>query len=81
MTLPRKEEKGSLEIVSRGDGFAIVAEKQYANELAALLLQYGVSCERRPDVRPGADELRFLAGTDRAQVQQVLDGYKNAKGS
>jgi hypothetical protein len=81
MTLPKKEEKGYLEIVSRDEGFAIVADRQHASELAALFLQHGISCERREDVRPGEDELRFPGSMDRAQVQQVLDGYKNAKGS
>jgi hypothetical protein len=81
MTLPKKEEKGYLQIVSREEGLAIVADKQHAAALAGLFLQYGISCERREDVRPGEDELRFPAGMDREQVQQVLDGYKNAKGS
>jgi hypothetical protein len=81
MTLPKKEEKGHLEIVTRDKGLAIIAGKQHAAELAALFLQYGISCERQQDVVPGEDELRFPAGMDRAQVQQVLDGYKQAKGS
>lgn len=81
MTLPKKEEKGSLEIDSHGEGFAIVADKKHASELAALFLQYGISCEQRENVRPGQDELHFPRGMDRAQVQQVLDGYKQAKGS
>jgi hypothetical protein len=81
MTLPKKAEKGYLEIAPREEGFAIVAEKQHATELAALFLQYGISCERRHDVRPGEDELRFPAGTQRPEVQRVLDGYKTAKGS
>jgi hypothetical protein len=79
MTLPKKDEKGYLEIVTRDDGFAIVADKQHASELAALFLQYGSSCERREG--PAEDELRFPAGMDRAQVQEILDGYKTAKGS
>jgi hypothetical protein len=32
MTLPKKEEKGYLEIVARDDGFAVVADKQHASE-------------------------------------------------
>jgi len=79
MTLPKKDEKGYLEIARRDGGFAIVADKQHAGELAALFLQYGVSCERREG--PAEDELRFPAGMDLAQVQQILDGYKTAKGS
>jgi hypothetical protein len=81
MTLPKKEEKSYLEIVSRDEGLVIVAAKQHANELAALFLQYGISCQRQQDVQPGEDELRFPTGMDRSQVQQVLDAYKEAKGS
>jgi hypothetical protein len=81
MSLPKKEEKSYLEIMPRERGFAILAEKQYASELAALFLQYGISCERRQDLWPGEDELCFLPGTNQAEVQQVLDGYKSAKGS
>jgi len=80
MTLPKKEEKSYLEIMPRAEGFAIIADQQYAGELAALFLQYGISCERR-QVTPAADELRFLAGTNRDEVQLILDGYKSAKGS
>ncbi len=47
MTLPKKEEKGHLEIVARNECLVIVARKQYAAELAALFLQYGISCERQ----------------------------------
>jgi hypothetical protein len=79
MTLPKKEEKGYLEIAARADGFAIVADKQHASELAALFLQYGVPCERREG--PAEDEMRFPAGMDPAQVQQILGAYKTAKGS
>jgi hypothetical protein len=81
MTLPKKDAKEYLEIVSRDEGLAIVASKQHAGELAALFLQYGMSCERREDIRPGEDELRFPAGMEQAQVQRVVDGYRDAMGS
>jgi len=80
MTLPKKEEKSYLEVVPRTEGFAIIADKQCASELAVLFLQYGISCERR-QVTPGADELLFLAATNKAEVQRILDGYKSPKGS
>jgi hypothetical protein len=81
MTLPKKEEKGYLEIVVRDEGLAVVCNKQHAAELAALFLQYGISCERRENVRGGEDELHFPRDMDRVQLQQVLDGYKQAAGS
>ena len=62
-------------------GFVIVADSRHASELAALFLQYGISCERRNNAHSSDDELHFPGGMDRTQVQQVLDGYKQAKGS
>jgi hypothetical protein len=81
VTLPKKEEKGYLEIVSGDEGFCIVADSRHAGELAALFLQYGISCERRHNTLSGDEELRFPGDMDRTQVQQVLEGYKQAKGS
>jgi len=80
MTLPKKEEKAYLEIHNSGKGFAIVAKKEDAGALAALFVQYGISCERKPQ---GADEItfQFPSGLERTQVEKVLEGYKTAKGS
>jgi hypothetical protein len=81
MALPKKEAKTYLEIQPRGEGFVIVADKQDASALAALFLQYGISCEWRRNGQPDEEELRFLTGTNQAEVQQILDGYISAKGS
>jgi hypothetical protein len=81
MTLPKKEEKGYLELVSCDEGFCIIAASRHASELAVIFFKYGISCERRNNAHSGDDELHFPGGMDRTQVQQVLDGYKQAKGS
>ncbi len=81
MSLPKKAEKEYLAVERSERGDFIVARKQDADALAALFLQYGMSCEREPDLRPGEDTLRFPVGMDRGQVERLLDGYKRAKGS
>jgi hypothetical protein len=47
MTLPKKEEKGYLEIQDSKKGLVIAATKEDADALAALFLQYGITCERK----------------------------------
>jgi hypothetical protein len=81
MTLPKKEEKAYLGIQDFGKGFAIVAKKEDAGALAALFVQYGISCQRKP--AEGKDEVtfQFPEGMERSQVESVLEGYKTAKGS
>src|SRR5439155_21023757 len=81
MTLPKKEEKGYLEIQDAGKGFVIVARKEDAVALAALFVQYGISCQRK-EAKAGAEvTFQFSEGMERAQVESVLTGYKTAKGS
>jgi hypothetical protein len=79
MTLPGKNEKGYLEITDWGDGFAIHASKQHAEELEPLFQQHGISCRR--DVGPESDTLVFDVLADREKVRDVLAGYEQAKGS
>jgi hypothetical protein len=81
MSLPKKEAKSYLEIEPIEGGFAIFAKKQDADALAALFLQYGISCHRQPDVRPGEDALQFVEGVQQSQVEAVLNGYRTPKGS
>jgi hypothetical protein len=81
MTLPRKADKGYLKVTPAEGGFAVVAEKEHAAELQPLFEQRGIPCQRRQDVRPGVDALLFGVQVDAAQVREVLEGYKAAKGS
>jgi hypothetical protein len=79
MSLPKKEEKGYLEIQESEKGFVIVARNGDAGALAALFVQHGISCNRAP----GTDEVafHFTEGVPRTDVESVLEGYKTAKGS
>jgi hypothetical protein len=79
MTLPKKEEKGYLEIQDTGKGLAIVANKEDAGALAALFVQHGISSERKQT--KGKVTFQFPKGLKRAEIESVLEGYKTAKGS
>jgi hypothetical protein len=82
MSLPEHAEKEYLAISpAEGEGFLILARKQHADELAALFAQRGQSCRRQPGARPGHDALLFGPGADRAAAEEVLNGYKRARGS
>jgi hypothetical protein len=81
MTLPKKEEKRYLEIKESRKGLVLVARKEDAGALAALFLQYGISCERKQTKGTTEVTFQFPKGMERAQVESVLEGYKTAKGS
>jgi len=82
MTLPKKADKGYLALTRDGlDGFAIVAEKAHAAELVPLFAQHGIACRLQTDLVAGHDTLHFGAEMDIGRVEEVLDGYKEAKGS
>jgi hypothetical protein len=82
MTLPKKADKEYLVLTHNGDnGFAIVAEKEHAAELTPLFAQHGICCRREADVVDGHDTLHFDSRLDREQINEVLEGYKGAKGS
>jgi len=79
MTLPKKEEKSYLEIQETSKGFILTARKEDAGALAALFLQYGISCDRK--AAKGKVTFQFPKAIQRAQIESVLEGYKTAKGS
>ena len=82
MTLPKGDEKTYLEITPvQAGGFTIQAEGQHATELQALFRQHGIPYQFHPDVPAGKGELVFSREADMAQVQEVLDAYKEPKGS
>ena len=81
MSLPTRNDKDYLEITGMGTGFAIVAQKQHASELAAIFRQRGLPCKLQADVRPGEDVLRFDEKADRATAMEILESYKQEKGS
>jgi hypothetical protein len=79
MTLPKKEEKGYLEIQDSKKGLVIAAKKEDADALAALFLQYGMTCERKQLEGKSEVTFQFPEGMERAQVEAVLEGYKTAR--
>jgi hypothetical protein len=81
MTLPKGDEKTYLEVTPVEGGFVIHAEGQHAAELQPLFKQHGINCELHPDPGAGKDDIVFTQAVDVAQVKDVLDAYKNVKGS
>jgi hypothetical protein len=82
MSLPKGDEKAYLEVTPvQGGGFTIEAEGPHAGELQALFRQHGIACTLHPDATAGKDELTFTREVEAAQLQEILDGYKTAKGS
>jgi hypothetical protein len=81
MPAPGENDKSYLEIVAWGRGLAIRAAPRHAAELVPLLTQYGISCRQEPDSQAGQETLVFAEGADRDKVQEILDGYQQAKGS
>jgi hypothetical protein len=81
MSLPKGDEKTYLEIAPTEGGFTIHAEGQHAGELQALFEQHGINCRLHPNTHAGASDLVFSREADVAQVKEILDAYKNPKGS
>jgi hypothetical protein len=81
MTLPKGDEKAYLEITPTEGGFTIHAEGQHAAELQPLFKQHGINCELHPQAVAGKDDIVFTREVDVAQVKEVLDAYKDVKGS
>ena len=81
MTLPTGREKSYLEISPAEGGFTIEAERQHAAELRALFQQHGITCQLHPEARPGRDELVFTWEVKVSEVREILEAYKNPKGS
>jgi hypothetical protein len=82
MTLPKKADKEYLVPTRAGDdGIVIVAEKEHAAELIPLFAQHSILVRREAGVVDGHDTLHFNPSTDLDRINEVLDGYKGAKGS
>jgi hypothetical protein len=81
MTLPSGDEKTYLEVTPTEGGFTIHAEGQHAGELRALFEQHGINCRLQPTLPAAASDLVFSREADVAQAKEILEAYKNAKGS
>jgi len=80
MVLPKKDEKAYLEVTDRPGGFAIVGHKEHIDELGPLFKQNGLD-SRWEAVSAETASLVFDTEADRDKVTQILEEYKNAKGS
>ena len=81
MSLPKKEEKGYLEIAGSGRSLTLVARKDHAVELVPLFTQHGLEVRDDGDVSAEEKRLVFANNADRGKAKEILDAYKNAKGS
>jgi hypothetical protein len=81
MSLPTGQEKTYLEVTPTEGGFVIHAEGQHVAELQALFQQHGINCQLHPDQPTAESDLVFSRETDAEQVKEILDSYKNPKGS
>jgi len=63
------------------DGFHILATKEDAAVLTVVFQQRGFACTRQTDVKLDHDALVFAGDVDKTGVQDILDGFKEAKGS
>ena len=81
MSLPTGDEKSYLEVTPGEGGFTIQAEGQHAAELQALFGQHGIACQLHPEASPGKDELAFTWEVKVSEVKEILEAYKNPKGS
>jgi hypothetical protein len=81
MTLPKKEEKGYLQVECSERGSSIAGQSEHIYELAAIFRQRGIPCWREPSTQAGQEALRFNPDADVAAIQVVLEAYASAKGS
>jgi len=81
MTLPKKDEKGYLQVQRAADRPSIVGQSQHIAELAALFEQHGIGCRRVPATPGTEDMLLFDPDADMAALKGILEAYQSAKGS
>jgi hypothetical protein len=81
MSLPKGDEKAYLDIVPTEGGFTIQAEGQHAGELQALFRQHGINCRLHPELPAPRSDLVFSREADVSQAREILEAYKNPKGS
>jgi hypothetical protein len=81
MSLPKKAEKGYLQVSHSADGLSVAGLPEHVQELEPLFTQHGLPCQRGQATPDGLETLRFEPGADAAKVAEVLEAYKAAKGS
>lgn len=81
MSLPKKAEKGYLQVDRAADGLSVAGLPEHVEDLEALFKQHGLPCRRGPATADGMEALQFGPEADAAKVTEVLEAYKTAKGS
>jgi hypothetical protein len=81
MSLPDRNQREYLKIMPAKDGFQILATKEDAAVLTVVFQQRGFPCTRQTDMQLDHDALLFAGHVDKTGVQEILDGFKGAKGS
>ena len=75
MSLAKRNERSYLEINDEADGFLIAVKPEHVTELSALMTQHGMAHVL------GRDWLFFAADSNKVRVAEILESYKNARGS
>jgi hypothetical protein len=75
MSLAKRNERSYLEINDEADGFLIAVKPEHVTELSALMTQHGMAHVL------GRDCLFFAADSNKVRVAEILESYKNARGS
>ncbi len=81
MSLPKKAEKGYLQVNRSAGGLSIAGLPEHVQDLESLFTQRGFPCRRGQTTPDGMETLLFEPATDAARVGEVLEEYKTAKGS
>ena len=81
MTLPKKAEKGDLQVQSFEGRPIIVGQREHVAELVALFGQHGIG-GRSASATPATQEiLVFDLDADVVAIEEILQSYQNARGS
>jgi hypothetical protein len=81
MTLPKKTEKGYLQVQRFEGRPSIVGQGEHVAELAALFEQHGICCKRAPAPLAVEEMLLFDPDADVAAIEEILQSYQSARGS
>jgi hypothetical protein len=81
MTLPKKAEKGYLQVQRLEGRPSIVGQSEHVAELTALFEQHGIGCRRASAGPTTEDMLLFDPSADVAAIEKILQSYQSARGS
>jgi len=81
MSLAKRNEREYLDIAGSEGGFSITAKPEHAEQLSALLTRHGYAHRRSKELASGLEQLLFAEISLRPKVAEVLESYKNVRGS